>query len=311
MSNKYLTKEEMEEIVADISLDYKDMDLNINIISRRDFLAKNYDYFVNSEENKSVIKKLKSCVYMLLIKGVCYDINDSIDIVYNSKNFLSNRETKIFDLIFCCYHEIRHREQSNFSSYSYSGFLRDLEYFLNNIDISNYRENSYTFSYEIGANLYAIDKTSRYLYKNYPKIYNSKREILEKKYNGTIINYLLYNSEAIINNSIILYEYMLSINKSRKIDSDFVSPVFKMFFEDDGTLKTIKEIVNDPDFSKLDKRIFYEIVGSSYFVEDIVRNKKLAEEEKNIFDKVLEYKRNIFSNQQKCYMEYKKKLKKR
>lgn len=306
VSDKVFTKEEMQEIVKNISLDYKGTDLNIKIISRKDFLVKNKKNFVNDENSKNVFLKLKSYMYMYFIKGVCYCDDDHIDIVYDkNKNIFLDKKEQIFDLIFCCYHEIRHKEQSAFSPYSYSGFLRDLEYFLNKADISNYRKNSCMFSYEIGANLYAIDKTSRYLYKYYQDIYTAKSKKLEEIYAATISNYILYNAEIIINDAIILYKYMVSENGLKTIDSNFISPVFKLFFDDNGDLKEIREIINDPSFSKLDRRIFYEIISSDYVVNEIIRNKILTREEKNVFDKALEYKRCIAMNQRNFYMKYK------
>lgn len=238
-------------------------------------------------------KKLEVCLSRRKILGTHTQIFDESIIIFIDKfSKMKNADQKIINLIFTSYHEVRHVIQEHFDEYNYDKFLKEME-LVYRLDDSNsdYDKNHDEYSSEIGANLYAIGKTKNFLNQYAKDIYNRRYDYLDSLEEKYINDYLTYNSLKKVNDSLCV------IQKTKNIDS---VPVLKYFMNEDGTFKHIKEIINNKDFDKIDKRIVYSILSSNPYMIYILKE-ELENEEKEILLKALNYQETLITNQKERY----------
>ena len=200
------------------------------------------------------------------------DIVIFIDKIKKIKKF----DKQIFKLAFVCYHEARHREQVEFSPYSYEGFMD----FTDRLDIFDYKLAHDYFSLEIGANLYGTRKAKEYMIKEYPQEYETQKEyiaLLEQIY---YYQYLTYDAPVHIDASLASIKLMNSIFKTKTTKKEDkkntkikqYEAIYAIFLNEDLTFKSIDEIINNKDFVKLDKRIIYAMFSSKTFLSALDLN---------------------------------------
>lgn len=191
------------------------------------------------------------------------------------------KDNDIKDLVFTCYHEIRHIQQENFNGNSYENFIRVLESF--NLSYSFefeymlYHDNTYL---EIDANLYAITKTKDFLKTKYSDRFKEdevKLKIIEEK---VMLDYLRYDSSYTVD---CFYQ---NIQKYKQVhDFDDIPEVFKIFYDKDFNYKEFGSIIRNEKFKTLDKRIITSVFASKSFLSSIDINKMSQEE----LETMLEY----------------------
>ncbi|MBR3117037.1 MAG: hypothetical protein IKF36_04105 [Bacilli bacterium] len=155
-------------------------------------------------------------------------------------------EKQLFVTIFSCYHEVRHAIQKGFKDYSYEKFLYDIEDIYREKNVDHYVDNHDLYSFEIGADLYAITKTIHKMKTVYPAVYEKEKAFIEGMKKRTIDNYYLYNAYFFVNDLII------DVVNKRKVPDN---KVLKMFFNEDGSFKLASDIIHDENYDKLDKRV--------------------------------------------------------
>ena len=118
----------------------------------------------------------------------------------------------------------------------------------------------------------------------------------------------LNDLENIIN-KVIDYNRLISkyyFKKGEIFNSSTISPVLKIFFYSNGDFKSINSIINNPNFSKLDKKIFFMIIASRYYKKVIDSGKiRLTKEEDYIYKYANAYQEKI-KNNQKNYKKVKR-----
>lgn len=257
-------------------------------------------------------------IYDKMTNYLCRDSNQCF---YNSKknliviildNFwkISDRAEQIFELHFSSLHEARHVKQKTFNPNSYEGIL----YFIDNIigiddfDYGFMTHDSYSF--EIGANLYSIRKTSEYMQQHFPDEYVQIKLKIDMLENIYCLEYLSYNLSKRFNKFIPYFQYCIKnkivrwnnqledVNQSK---NSIIPDVFKIFFQEDGTLKKISEIMNNEKFAKADKRISYALLSSTLFLKRLDIN-NLEHNQLVILREALEYTISL-TNQQRHYID--------
>lgn len=246
---------------------------------------------------------------------------DSSQCFYNRKknliaiildNFwkLSDRAEQIYELLFSILHEARHVKQKTFDTNSYEGIL----YFIDNVigiddfDYEFVAHNSYSF--EIGANLYSIRKTSEYMQQHFPDEYVQIKPKIDMLENIYCLEYLSYNLSKRFDKFIPCFQYCIKnkivrwnnqLEDINQLNNSIIPDVFMTFFQEDGTLKNITEIINNENFDKVDKRISYALLSSTLFLKKLDIN-NLEHKQLVILREALEY--TIFlTNQQRHYIE--------
>lgn len=240
----------------------------------------------------------------IVAKGF-YDGKGNVVILLKSSGKLKKIDDNLFEFVMTCYHEARHIAQDKLSKNSYEFFLAVIEDEVRKrqSDINYYLLHD-DFSYEIGANLYGIEKTKEYLKKRYPYIYEKEKEKIQVLENKYTFEYLTYNAtynfdrfyqkinKAILNNC-IRFENILEKFKP-----------FKIFFNEDGSFKTITEIIQNENTFKIDSRIVSTIISSKSFIET-VNLKSLTKEELEFINKHLNYTNSVYNNQLVTMKKYK------
>lgn len=210
-----------------------------------------------------------------------------------------NLEQQLFESIFAAYHEVRHAIQSEFDINSYDRFINDMsEYYKIHVDAEEreYMDNHDYFSFEVGADLFAINKTRKYIKDHFPDIYDKMQYVFEYKEEIIRYYYMTSNYVQLINKSL---EKMLD----EKIFDEV--PIINRFIDKDGNFKSIGEIKHIVEEEKIDKRIAYYILGSMAFKK---RFKKipLSDEEKKFLRDGLSYVIHVCENQNKYAEKFKK-----
>lgn len=169
-----LSMEDMKKISHEIIEELGQPSIELNVFPLT-FVEYYNDYVFNKKYN---LIKMASYSTIPLIADGFNDSKGNIVIFLNRINKIEKIEHKIFRLAQICYHEARHSMQQKFDNYSYDGFLRDIDHFLKtNIDYT-LEHNKYSF--EIGANLYAVRKAKEYLKTRYPDLYKKHKDEIEK-----------------------------------------------------------------------------------------------------------------------------------
>lgn len=260
----------------------------------------------------SLVKSIGYATLPLMAYGY-NNLEGDVLIFLNSENMFFPMERKIFNLVELCYHEIRHGIQEKFDIYSYEGFSRGIEkYFIKSIDYY-LRGNKYSF--EIGADLYSVRKAREYLEKKYPAYVEKNYTQIEKLEKKSTFNYMMYDINESVDRIISALRDKNNIKDNKLVDKvnalsrdkffknkflSEVSPVLEIFLNEDASFKSIKEIINNDKFKMLDKKIIFVFLSCKLFLEELEFNiETLTEDELSLVNDALEYKKNIYSNQNK------------
>ena len=207
---------------------------------------------------------------------------------------------KIFCLVENTYHEVRHTIQKKFDSYNYDGFLGNIDNVLSILKTDTYYSDYNSFSYELGANLYGVQKAKEYMQTKFPNHYkkiSKKIELKEEKYK---YDYMMYDASHNVNRLIIELQHVPNIKSKKSVKE--ISSVLDIFMNSNFTFKRLTEIKSDPRFKSLDKRIIYAILSSPSFYNDIAIE-ELSKEELELLYKSLNYTHRTYQNQS-AYLEY-------
>lgn len=295
-SDTILSMEDMKKISHEIieeELGQPSIELNVFPLT---FVEYYNDYVFNKKYN--LIKKAPYSTIPLIADGF-NDLEGNIIIFLNRINKIEKIEHKIFRLAQICYHEARHSMQQKFDKYSYNGFLKDIDHFLKtNIDYT-LEHNKYSF--EIGANLYAVRKAKEYLETKYPDLYKKHKDEIEKLEKKYQFDYMTYDASDTVERAIQMLKVTNKIGNNKIIKGKSkkeISPVLEIFLNEDASFKNFSEIVQNEKFKELDKRIVYAILSSKSFLEQINMN-QLSIEELEIVNKSLQYTSTLYKNQSK------------
>lgn len=248
------------------------------------------NYALKGKHN--LIKKVINCAVPLIAGGL-NDLEGNIVIFVNHYNTIEKVENKIFSIANACYHEIRHSFQKTFDSFSYEGFLRD-------VDISLYTIPDYilehdNYSIEIGANLYGVKKAKEYLRTKYPDLYNNYKEEIDKQEKKYQLDYMTYDASYNIDRLIQMIKSKNNKPKNEKKLTD-ISPVLEIFLNEDASFKTFNEIIQNDRFKNLDKKIIHCILSSESFLKQINMD-QLSIEEMEIINESLQYTASLYKIQ--------------
>ena len=123
-------------------------------------------------KKSTVIEKMSNWFIYKIAGGFYHPKSNNIVIFIDKIKKLDN---SLYSLIEVCFHEARHFEQKQFNNLSYSGFLRDIDHFLEKNNYFTYLLNHDEFSIEVGAHLYSVKKAKEYMMKNYPEEYEKEK----------------------------------------------------------------------------------------------------------------------------------------
>ena len=201
----------MKEIAHDI-IDEESRNNNINVnVFPLTFL----EYYKGFEEREGRKFKLYDAIHYVCVRGYYQVGKGNIYVcLENLENFLG--VTNYFEFIKTCYHEFRHRNQDDFDEYSYEGFLRDVENCIVFNDRFDYKLNHYLYSFEIGANMYALSKAKEYMKRKYLELYEKEKSYIDSVEQRYIIDYLSYDvSDVVLRLIKIIEQFRLKKAKKR------------------------------------------------------------------------------------------------
>ena len=276
-----LNKEQLEEFASSIiNKELEENNLDIT------FYPLTYiTYAANVDGNlKSKIKSYK------LVKGVkgFHDRRSNTIIVFLDDIMKMPYEDQLFSLAYRCFHEFRHAIQKSFPEDSYDRFVNDINrYHQEYLDVEDYNNYHDFYSYEIGADMYAVSKTKELLKKNYPEVYEANEKKLNALERRNELRYMSYP-----------YFYMLNTAMDqimRKKNFNEIA-VLKYFVDEYGNFKSIHEIKESEEISKLNKRIVYDIMFSSAFKKSINQS-QLSKSDIEFLNDVSEYAEGVHENQ--------------
>lgn len=194
------------------------------------------DYVFNKRYNL-----IKIAVYssLPLVAGGFNDLKGNTVIFLNRINKLEKIENKVFRLAQVCYHEARHSVQKTFDEYSYDRFLGDIDMYLQrNMDYTLEHDK---YSFEIGANIYGVEKAKEYLKIKYPELYEKHKEEIEKLEKKYQLDYMTYDLSDTVERTIQLFKLNKLINNKiiKRKSLKEVSPVLEIFLNEDGRFKIL------------------------------------------------------------------------
>lgn len=188
------------------------------------------------------------------------------------------------------FHELRHTMQNYEDKDSYKTFFIKLDKIIQRHNYIEYQLEHDNFSYEIDANLYGITKAEKYIEKHYPDIYktyklSSYKKIMDKKKDDATHKSLIYDHISRV-------DKIINAIKTNYVAYPAIYPhlphPMQIFLEKDGSYKKISNILNNPNFYKLDKKITYTILSTRFFLETI-NYEELSIPERKILLKALRY----------------------
>ena len=266
------------------------------------FAITNVEYFKNHVFNEplNLVKTAHKAALPLYAGGFNDKKGNTVIFLSNIDKSFKIKEDKIYRLAQASYHEIRHSVQETFSDYSYEGFISKIEHYL--IKCGNpYVAKHDKYSFEIGANLYGTMKAKEYLEKNYPDLYEKRKEKIEKEYNEYKYDYLTYDATTTVDKLFQVTKIISKIPTISKKESE-ISPILAIFRNDNNTFKNMEEIINNPLFDKLDQKIVSAIFSSKSFLQSI-NIEDLTTDQIEIISNALTYTNTVYQNQQKIIEE--------
>lgn len=281
---KKLSNENMKKIVHEI------MDKELKKGSEKVYPVTYHEYF-NELEDSVKLKVSDKIIHN--VEGYNYKGNIVIFLDKISR-IRGTFSWKIFLLVENTYHEIRHTIQKKYDPYSYEGFLRDIDNVFSIIKRDEYYLNYNSFSSELGANLYGIQKAKKYIEKHFPEEYPKiikKIELKEEKYK---YDYMMYDTSYNIDRFII--ELRNKLDFTRKYPLKKICPILDIFMNSNYTYKKLRQIINNSKFKELDKKIIFSILSCTSFYESI-DIEELSQEELQLLHTALKYTYKIYQNQ--------------
>lgn len=263
------------------NLDYKAVTGTVKLYKNIINMSSNY----SNEEKQEFLKRITP-------DTIAYHTDESnVIIVFIDRiKKYKTLEKQLFVTVFTCFHEVRHAIQKYFDEFSYDKFISDIEYLYTKDNKDHYVKNHNNYSYEIGADLYAITKTIDFFKKKNPEVYEKEKLFMEGMKARTLDSYYLYDATYFVSNV---------INKILKTKIVPDNNVLKIFFNENGEIKSLDEIVKDVNYKKLDKRIVYYILSSIPSLEE--KSDKIG-----LLLESNRYVSNIIENQEKYKVKRRK-----
>ena len=290
---------EMKKIVYDVVLEeLSNSDLKFNIFPIT-FVEYYNDYIFKGKF--SLIRKFSYSLIPIVNRNASgfNDLGGNAVIFLNRVNKVKKVENKIFRLLNICYHELRHSEQQMFDVNSYDKFMNDIEEFIQQFNSNDYRLLHDKYSYEIGANLYCVNKSSEYLKKKYPDLYEKEKEDIIKLQKEYYLDYATYDASDVFDRflkTIRFKDFRYGVNGD-------INPILGIFLDEDNNFRRFDRIVNNKKFNSVDKRIVAAIFSSDTFLNEVDLD-LLTLNELNILYDSLSYMDTIYKNQVKIINDY-------
>lgn len=285
---KKLKIQKIKNMVLEIlSNEFGNDGINVNIIP-----ATNLDYYrdyVFKKKKRNILDFIEP-LYSLGL----YDENNNVIIIFlNKLEKIEKEEKMILDLLYYCYHELRHAMQNKVDIWSYQAFLESIEEIIRITCSVDYLLEHDNYSYEIGANIYGITRTKEYLKEKLPSFYDAVFDEIEKREQQIYINYMLYDASDVFD--IAMNEVIKKIEQENIF---YFIPIFDIFLKDDGSFKRISEMIKDERFNNLDERIVAAILSSKTFLKK-TNIGGLSLKELIVLRYALNYTNQIYCNQEK------------
>lgn len=187
------------------------------------------------------------------------------------------------------YHELRHSIQKSALDISYEKYIFFLEKHLmiERVKEFDYLTNHDEFLIEIDANLYGIRNASEYLKKYEPEMYEEKKEYMERLEKKYIFDYNMYDASRTFDLAVTVMR-----NQYRK---DGIS-CETIFMNENGTFKSIKDILDNPLLNTIDKRVVALIMSSETFLKEADFS-ELTYDYLKLFSLILKYTKSVYINQ--------------
>ena len=309
MNKKYI--EETKKILRHAIGEEKEnlvLDVNFFPVTIIEFYTGHIAKFLKSKQS------ISSKYYLVTLPRYASGVNINEDELDENNIFLflkrsrtiKKNDRNLYTLLHTCYHELWHSVQLGFDEYSYEGFLRGIDLCLQNISYRDYLVEHPKYSFEIGANLYAVTKVKEYIQKYYPEIYEKEKDYIDKKEQQVKFYYQTYDLSDNIEIFIKELKKIMYRRLAEGIDDLYeISPVLPIFLNDNMTFKKIYNILDDEKFKILDKRIIYAFFSNITFLESVDFD-ELTDEELNIIKESLEYTSKLYQNQLKILENEKK-----
>lgn len=288
-----LSIEDMKKIaheIIDEEMEKEGIELNVFPLTFVEY----YDNYIFSK-NFNLIEMAAYSAAPLIANGLNNLKGDTV-IFLNRINKIEKIENKIFRLANTCYHEARHSMQQKFDEYSYDGFLRDIDHFLET-DMDYTLEHD-KYSFEIGANLYGVRKAKEYLRTKYPTLYEKQKNEIEKKEKIYKLDYMTYDASDNIERAIQKLKKQIEFKGNKAKPQKEISPILEIFLNEDASFKNLSEVMQNDKFKELDRRIVYAFLSSKSFLEE-VDMERLPQEELELVNESLEYTSFLYKNQSK------------
>lgn len=227
----------------------------------------------------NLLKNIKNSLMGISDKVGDYDyLNDIIKI------FLSEIEKEsptkplyLWELLTTTYHEYNHKllwskEQTEKNLTNFTLILENLICEITDLYEKNHHDDFYE---EIIANVYSVEKASQFL-KRYPHIYEKLKGYIENdklKYQIQLIN---HDIEQFIN-----YLNKIIKNKDQKeklFQSFYPYKIIEIFYNRDGTFKSLATLSKDMEWTSLETEVQYTIISSKSYLKELNYNSLSLEE---------------------------------
>ena len=306
MKNNYLDIQELKKIIyqtIEQELLENHLECDILPVTTSEFLkmilfSKDYDW----------VEKIFYFTFPFNSNGFCHSSHQEIVIFLNRFMQIKDANLCLFDLLFVCYHEMRHLYQDyTFSIDTLDGYLKYIEYNIRIFDLNDdYNNNHDKYSSEIGANLYGIHKAKEAFLKKYPDQFDKIKDIYNNLENKFIVDYFSYDPMDTINRYVLMMQ--LRYKETQSIfsrDKNFNLPnsVTEIFLRDDYTCKSLIEIIQHPNFSFIEKKLIYSFITSDVFLKSISLE-ELSAEERILFNEAISYAKTFYQNQKNTLIKY-------
>lgn len=240
--------------------------------------------------------------------GFCHSSRQEIVIFLNRFMQIKDVNLCLFDLLFVCYHEMRHLYQDyTFPIDTLDGYLKYIEYNIRIFDFNeDYNHNHDKYSSEIGANLYGIHKAKEAFLKNYPDQFEKIKDTYKDLENKFIVDYFSYDPMDTINRYVLVMQ--LRYKESQSVlsrNKKFALPnkITEIFLRDDYTCKSLIEVIQHPNFSFIEKKLIYSFITSDVFLKSI-SFEQLSDKEKELLNEAISYAKTFYQNQKNTLMQY-------
>lgn len=242
------------------------------------------EYYKECFKNKHL--KLYNITLPLIANGFFTNNSQNKQIVVFINQQMASDLTHILLVTF---HEFRHLYQdTKVNAWSYEGLIFNIEQLLKTQNHKEYLDNHDKYFFEIDANLYGAKMAINYLENNGIYSPNSKEleylKMLERVYDYDYFNF----------NFSSLFEKFINSYRNKKFDHSCLNFTMGVFLNKDGSFKSIKDIIKNPNFSFLDKRSIYSIISSKIFLKELDFS-TLSKDDQELIDIALEYQQNLNS----------------